>query len=149
VRGAGAALALTAGGVNWTGPAVAGAGAGTGAAAAAGGVGAGDAGIGSGQIGSTAGWPDGFVAATLGLGTGGDFRPCLDGCPFGLAAAAAATPGKTGPFGSGFMMLTAGIEAALGKSMLTTFLGWPAVEPVAAGGASATGTSDPVVQAGA
>jgi hypothetical protein len=38
---------------------------------------------------------------------------------FGLDAAAAATPGKTGPEGSGFMILTAGIEAAVGKSMVT------------------------------
>jgi hypothetical protein len=40
-----------------------------------------------------------------------------------LAAAAAATPGSTGPDGSGFMMLTAAIDAALGKSMLTTLRG--------------------------
>ena len=99
------------------------------------------------------GWPDwpasvalGFGAAALGFGD-----DCLRACRcagadgFGLAAAAAATPGRTGPVGSGFMMLTAGIEEALGKSILT-ILREPcpaaaAVDPVGACVASAGGTS--------
>ncbi len=44
---------------------------------------------------------------------------------FGLAAAAAAAPGRTGPVGSGFMMLTAGIDAAEGKSALIVTLRGP------------------------
>ncbi len=53
---------------------------------------------------------------------------------FGLAAATAATPGSTGPDGSGFMMLTGGIDAAFGKPMLSTLRGpggfaWAATGP--------------------
>jgi hypothetical protein len=78
----------------------------------------------------------------------------------GWEAAAAATPGSTGPVGSGFMMLTAGIEAALGKSILTTlrdgegFAGTDALAGGATGaaawtwGTSATGTSDAFAQIG-
>jgi hypothetical protein len=78
------------------------------------------------------------------------FRECraeeAGGCAFGLAAAAAATPGNTGPVGSGFMMLTAGIDAAVGKSMFTNLLCMPAEfgGAVALAGAvapSATGAS--------
>jgi hypothetical protein len=66
------------------------------------------------------------------------FRACRVGDEaeggLGFAAAAAATPGKTGPVGSGFMMLTAGIEAALGKSMLTILcVGCPFGAAVAVG----------------
>ena len=95
----------------------------TGAAAV---CGAGGAGTGSGQIGSGALEPEDADWATLeGLL---DCRRlwCVAepaGCGFGLDAAAAATPGKTGPVGSGFMMLTAGIEEALGKSILTILCG--------------------------
>ena len=54
---------------------------------------------------------------------------------FGFAAAAAATPGNTGPVGSAFMILTAGIDAAEGKSILTDTFGF-------AGAASATGATE-------
>lgn len=55
---------------------------------------------------------------------------------FGLAAATAATPGGTGPDGSGFMMLTGGIDAALGNPMLSSLRGpggfaWAATGPSA------------------
>jgi len=85
----------------------------------------GGGGTGSGQIGSVAAEPG--DAAWTGAGVGGlpaCFRTRCDveegaACGLGLDAAAAATPGKTGPDGSGFMMLTAGIEAAVGKSIFT------------------------------
>ena len=95
--------------------------------------------MGSGQIGSTAvevaDWP--VIVAAAGLPV--CFRACRgDGgaaaAGVGFAAAAAATPGNTGPEGSGFIMLTAGMEAALGKSILTTLRApCPFVEAVAAG----------------
>ena len=76
-------------------------------------------GTGSGQMGSTAGggapelaWGGGGFAACLRGRRGGG---AAAGEGFGFAAAAAATPGRTGPLGSGFIMLTAGIEAADGK----------------------------------
>ena len=106
--------------------------------------------MGCGQIGSTPDWLDwpARVAFGLGddaaLGLGDDcLCACRDG--FGFAAAAAATPGSTGPVGSGFIMLTAGIEEALGKSILTILRGpcpaAGAVDPVGACVASASGTS--------
>jgi len=92
--------------------------------------------MGSGQIGSTADdvadWP---LIAAVAAGLAVCLCPCRGDEPagFGFAAAAAATPGRTGPDGSGFMMLTAGMEAALGKSILTSLCGTgPFVEPVAA-----------------
>jgi hypothetical protein len=105
------------GGVNWTGAPAGGADAVSGACAGGG------AGIGSGQIGSTAvgpgDWPV-IVAVEALVWLADCLRACraVDG-GLGFAAAAAATPGNTGPVGSGFMMLTAGIDAALGKSILT------------------------------
>ena len=130
-------LALAGGGVSCTGPAT---GAGAGGTAAV--CGAGGAGIGSGQIGSTPDWLDWPVMVALGLGL--DDEDCLRACRcgFGLEAAAAAAPGTTGPVGSGFMMLTAGMEAELGKSILTILRGPCPLEPAAgACAASATGAS--------
>jgi hypothetical protein len=105
-------LALAAGGLSGIGDAAAG----TGAACGGGGTG-------SGQIGSTAVIPEGAGgAAAAGSGLAAGFRARRDAgadCAFGLAAAAAAAPGTTGPVGSVFMMLTAGMEAADGKSILT------------------------------
>ena len=111
-------------------------------------------GSGSGQIGSTAACaPDAAGCRAAGAGAlAAGLREWRDeagvpDCEFGLAAAAAATPGRTGPEGSGFMMLTAGIDAALGKSMLTTLCGAAGVAWAATGaaawacGASATGGS--------
>ena len=76
-------------------------------------------------------------------------------CGFARAAAAA-TPGSTGPVGSGFMMLTGGIEAALGKSILTTLRDGDGFAGALAGagagawacGASATRASDAFAQIG-
>ena len=116
-------------------------------------------GSGSGQIGSTAACaPDGAEWTAGGAG-GLPAGLCVrredadaPDCGFGLAAAAAATPGSTGPDGSGFMMLTAGIDAALGKSMLTILRGlggvaWAATgAAVWTGGASATTGSAALAQ---
>src|ERR1700722_2323383 len=149
VRAGGPALAFGRGGVSCTGAAAAGADPACGAGPGGG------VGMGSGQIGSTAvevaDWP--VIVAAAGLAA--CFRACRgDGGAAapggGFAAAAAATPGKTGPEGSGFMMLTAGMEAALGKSILTTLRApGPLVEAVAVGGACAPseiGPSDPAPQ---
>jgi hypothetical protein len=95
---------------------------GTGAAAAgaeAVGVEGGGGGTGSGQIGSTAAEPEGAGVA----GVAACFRACREGAVpagdgFGLDAAAAAAPGTIGPDGSLFIMLTGGIDAAVGKSIL-------------------------------
>ncbi len=46
-----------------------------------------------------------------------------------------------GPEGSGFMMLIAGIDAALGKSILTILCGGAPDEVAEVADASATGTS--------
>jgi hypothetical protein len=54
----------------------------------------------------------------------------------GVLAAADAAAAAGLPAGSGFMMLTAGIDAAVGKSMLTIFRG-------AAGPEAATGAATP------
>ena len=136
------------GGVSCTGAETGAAAAGAEAACGAAG---GGGGIGSGQIGSAAAlapdWPVMDDAAGLAL----CFLACRGEEPaegaLGFAAAAAATPGRTGPVGSGFMMLTRGIDAALGKSILTilcdgTFGCGCCV-------ASATGASEPVAHCAA
>ena len=151
VRAPAPPLALGGGGISWTGPALPAAG-----ADAAGGAAPAGGGTGSGQIGSTADWVDWPVIVALGLGDclracRGAADPAADG--LGFAAAAAATPGKTGPVGSGFMMLTAGMEAALGKSMLTILRVPCPVEPVGLAGvcvvSASGGTSDPALQTAA
>ena len=72
---------------------------------------------------------------------GADAVDAAGACGFGLAAAAAEAGAGLVP-GSGFMMLTGGIDAAVGKSMLTIlrgpgppgwYVGW------LCGAASATG----------
>ena len=88
-------------------------------------VAAGGGGIGSGQIGSVvpafavAGWAgvcgEEAPAAVLRARRAAGALAC---CGFVLVALAAATPGKAEPVGSGFIMLTGGIEAGVGKSML-------------------------------
>ena len=105
-----------------------------GAAAAAPAGGAGGAGI---QTGST--------GASVPAGAGGaGLAACLRE-RFGVSAGAwfAAAGGGVGLLpGSGFMMLTAGIEAADGKSMLTILCGGDCAELAGAAAlASATGTS--------
>ena len=94
----------------------------------------------------------GWIGAAAGLCERRDEAGAAD-CGFGLAAAAAAAPGRTGPVGSGFMMLTAGIEAAVGKSMLTILRGPDAFAGAAGAaawtcGASATAGSDALAQIG-
>jgi len=98
-------------------------------------------------MGSTAELLETAAGAAIGAALlGACFRACRCEEPvpaaggLGLAAAAAAAPGKTGPVGSGFMILTGGIEAAVGKSILTGL--W-----LGCGVASAT--SAPALQAAA
>ena len=134
----------------------------TGGGAVAAGPTDGCGGSGSGQIGSTAAcWPDAAALNGRLCGRiGGRFVLCerrdeagAADCGFGLAAAVAATPGRTGPVGSEFMMLIAGIEAAVGKSMLT-ILRAPGEFAGAAGaaawtcGRSPAGGSDALAQIG-
>src|SRR5262249_33550543 len=80
--------------------------------------------------------PGRAARGAAGGGDGGGLAACLRGFfaggadafapTFGLPAlAAAAALGASLVPGSGFMMLTAGIDAAVGKSMLTTTLRWP------------------------
>src|SRR5262249_5979134 len=80
---------------------------------------------------------------------GGGGLPALRGDPGGDAARASPELFAGAAFGSGFMMLTAGIDAALGKSgsMIAFFLAWfgsgwlTASVAVGDGAASATGVS--------
>ena len=85
------------------------------------------------------------VSVAAGAAEGAGLAACLRGrfCAAGVSAAgggpAAAAAAGAGiapdlPTGSGFIMLTAGIDAAVGKSMLTIFRG--GVCPGAAGAAA-------------
>src|SRR5579864_3818505 len=82
-----------------------------------------------------ASWPTGFSARLRG------------------SALPAPPRGSAGPFGSGFMMLIGGIEAAFGKSMLTITLRLPAAfgatAPVSSAppASSASGSSDDLAHA--
>ena len=112
---------------------------------------AGDGGNGSGHIGSTAAEPGGVGWPAVGAGgaadcfrawRGDDAAAAVEG-GFGLDAAAAAAPGTTGPEGSAFMMLTAGIEAAVGKSKL---IGLRGAGAACGNAASASAPSDAALQ---
>ena len=102
------------------------AGAGAVAAACAGGAGGAGVHTGSGCSTTAAGAGAAVGAGACGGGLAACLRDFFDGgadavgaCGFGFALAAEAAAGAGLVPGSGFMMLTAGIDAAVGKSMLT------------------------------
>jgi hypothetical protein len=112
------------------------------------GCGAGIGAVPGAQTGSTGGTKvaaDGVVAA----GGGGELPALREDRRADDAARASPAPFAGASFGSGFMMLTAGIDAALGKSAsrITFFWAWPGGGWLAAsvavedGAASATGVS--------